>query len=266
LADRVSPAASGSAQAIILAAGRGERMRPLTDHCPKPLLQVRGKPLMQWPLEALARVGVADVLVNTAWLGGQIAAYFGDRFTQPVASDVPGSAQGRIGSAAMRMHYSDEGRDFSGALETAGGIVRALPQLADPFWVLAGDVYMPDFEFAPAALNDFRASGKLAQIWLVPNPSHNPNGDFGLSDAGLATNDGSPRLTYSTIGLYRHALFAPPYCDIVAGNPQGIKAPLAPILRMAIGQGLVSARRYTGDWMDVGTPQRLAQLNQAPET
>lgn len=254
-----------SCAAIILAAGRGERMRPLTDRCPKPLLQVRGKPLMQWPLEALARARVGDVLVNTAWLGDQISNFFGDRFDPSAAHGemLPGAESA---SNAIRMHYSDEGRDFGGALETAGGIVRALPQLADPFWVLAGDVYVPGFEFDPAAVKDFRASGKLAQIWLVPNPSHNPSGDFGLSDAGLATNDGTPRLTYSTIGLYRHALFAPPYCDIVTGNPQGSKAPLAPILRTAIGEGLVSARRYTGVWVDVGTPQRLAQLNQAPES
>ena len=252
-----------SCAAIILAAGRGERMRPLTDACPKPLLQVRGKPLMQWPLEALARAGVRDVLVNTAWLGEQIANLFGDRFDLSCAQGetVPGTA-----GSGIRMHYSDEGRDFGGALETAGGIVRALPQLADPFWVLAGDVFVPGFEFSQVDVDDFRASGKLAQIWLVPNPSHNPDGDFGLSDAGLATNQGTPRLTYSTIGLYRHALFALPYCDIVAGNPQGSKAPLAPILRTAIDQCMVSARRYTGAWVDVGTPQRLAQLNQVPES
>lgn len=254
-----------SCAAIILAAGRGERMRPLTDRCPKPLLQVRGKPLMQWPLEALARGGVRDVQVNTAWLGEQIATFFGDRF-DPSAAHAETDRVAAATGHAIRMHYSDEGRDFGGALETAGGIVRALPQLVDPFWVLAGDVFAPDFEFSVALLNDFRASGKLAQIWLVPNPAHNPGGDFGLTDAGLASNDGSPRFTYSTIGLYRHALFAPPYCDIVAGNPHGAKAPLAPILRTAIGQGLVSARRYTGVWVDVGTPQRLAQLNQVPES
>ncbi|MEP6969185.1 MAG: nucleotidyltransferase family protein [Betaproteobacteria bacterium] len=254
-----------SCAAIVLAAGRGERMRPLTDICPKPLLQVRGKPLMQWPIEALARAGVSDVMVNTAWLGAQISAFFGDRF-DPAAAQAAGGARAHMGGGAMRMHYSDEGRDFGAALETAGGIVRVLPQLVDPFWVLAGDVFAPDFEFSETALNDFRASDMLAQIWLVPNPPHNPNGDFGLTDAGLAVNEGTPRLTYSTIGLYRHALFALPYCDIVAGNPQGMRAPLAPILRMATAQGLVSARRYTGRWVDVGTPQRLAQLNQAPDS
>ena len=112
----------------------------------------------------------------------RFAAFFGDRFT-------PATTQQAAG-AAVRMHYSDEGRDFGAALETAGGIVRALPQLADPFWVLAGDVFAPDFVFSMAALNDFRASGQLAQIWLVPNPPHNPGGDFGLTDEGLASNDG----------------------------------------------------------------------------
>lgn len=132
-----------------------------------------------------------DVLVNTAWLGEQIANLFGDRFDLSCAQGetVPGTA-----GSGIRMHYSDEGRDFGGALETAGGIVRALPQLADPFWVLAGDVFVPGSEFSQVDVDDFRASGKLAQIWLVPNPSHNPDGDFGLSDAGLATNQGTPAL------------------------------------------------------------------------
>jgi N-acetyl-alpha-D-muramate 1-phosphate uridylyltransferase len=251
--------------AMILAAGRGERMRPLTDLCPKPLLQVRGKPLMQWPLEALARAGVSDVMVNTAWLGAQIPACFGDRFA-PVAASSGGVATSATDAVALRLHYSHEGRDFGAALETAGGIVRVLPQLADPFWVLAGDVFAPDFEFSVAALNDFRASGKLAQIWLVPNPPHHPAGDFGLTDEGMATDGGTSRLTYSTVGLYRHAFFAPPYCDIAVGNPQGVQAPLAPMLRLAIGHGLVSARRYTGRWVDVGTPQRLAQLNQVSDS
>jgi len=257
-------AAFMNCNAIILAAGRGERMRPLTDHCPKPLLQVYGKPLMQWPLEALARAGVQDVMVNTAWLGAQIAQCFGERFT-PAAAQHAGAAEADPCHGVVRMHYSDEGRDFGAALETAGGIVRVLPQLADPFWVLAGDVYAPDFTFSSAALESFRSSGKLAQIWLVPNPPHNPDGDFGLTDDGLASNEGPLRQTYSTIGLYRHALFAPPYSDIAAGNPQGTRAPLAPILRTAIRQGLVSARRYTGRWVDVGTPERLAQLNQTPD-
>lgn len=242
------------AQAMVLAAGRGERMRPLTDHTPKPLLPVRGKPLMQWPMEALAAGGITRLLVNTAWLGDRISSHFG-----------PQAAWG--GREALSISYSDEGRDFGGALETAGGIVRALPRLAAIFWVAAGDVFAPDFRFAPEAMARFVASDALAHLWLVPNPAHNPRGDFGLGDDGLARNvaadAGVPRFTFSTIGLYRAALFAPPYCDIPAGNPAGVKAALAPILRAAMDDGRVTAELYEGAWTDVGTPERLAQLNGA---
>jgi len=236
------------ASAMILAAGRGERMRPLTDATPKPLLAVRGKPLMQWPMEALAAGGFTGLVVNTAWLGAQIADRFGPR---PVLD----------GHGALSVAYSDEGRDFGGALETAGGIVRALPLLDDVFWVAAGDVFAPGFVFSRAAVDRFAASGKLAHLWLVPNPPHNPKGDFGLSADGLALNEASEKYTFSTIGLYRRALFAPPYCDIPAGNPQGVKAPLAPILRAAMENECVSAECHTGPWTDVGTPERLLQLN-----
>lgn len=233
---------------MLLAAGRGERMRPLTDTTPKPLLPVRGKPLMQWPLEALARGGFGRVVVNTAWLGEQISERFGPAFE------------------SLALSYSHEGRDFGGALETAGGIARALPLLDDIFWVLAGDVFAPDFVFSPEAVARFAAGDKLAHLWLVPNPPHNPRGDFGLAPEGLALNlppdHPGPRYTYSTIGLYRRALFAAPWCDITSGNPQGIKTPLAPLLRRAMDNRLVSAELYTGAWTDVGTPARLAQLNQ----
>ena len=251
--------------AIILAAGRGERMRPLTDVCPKPLLQVRGKALMQWHIEALAVGGVRSIVVNTAWLGAQIAAHFGARFAWAgQARSSAGIADSQ--DAVVRLVYSNEGLDFGGALETAGGIARALPQLADPFWVVAGDVFAPDFPFAPAALQNLQASGKLAHLWLVPNPPHNPNGDFSVSSHGLARNQGQLRHTFSTIGLYRHALFAPPYCDIAAGNPHGVQAAMAPILRAAVAQDRVSAQLYTGRWVDVGTPQRLAELNRPTPT
>ena len=235
-------------RAMILAAGRGERMRPLTDTTPKPLLEVRGKPLMQWPMEALAAGGFTELVVNTDWLGAQIAARFG---AHPVLA----------GHGALSISYSDEGRDFGGALETAGGIVRALPLLGEVFWVAAGDVFAPDFRFAQAAVDRFLASGKLAHLWLVPNPAHNLKGDFGLSADGLALNQAADKYTFSTIGLYCAALFAPPYSDIPAGNPGGVRSPLAPILRAAMDHGLVSAELYTGDWTDVGTPQRLQQLN-----
>ena len=274
-------------RALILAAGRGERMRPLTDHTPKPLLPVRGRPLMQWWVDALARGGVREIVVNTAWLGEQIESHFGpqrllDGREQLSKNDWP----------AIR--FSSEGRDFGRALETAGGIARALPQLApgaqDVFWVLAGDIFAPDFRFDPAAAARFAASGRLAHLWLVPNPAHNPAGDFGIGADGLALNEapagsttpaaGPPQggwapsggsgpraagerggmYTFSTVALYRRALFEPPWCDIAPGNPQGVAAPLAPLLRRAIAAGQVSAQIYAGAWTDVGTPERLAAL------
>lgn len=237
-------APSRPAQALILAAGRGERMRPLTDTTPKPLLDVRGKPLMQWPMEALARGGFRDIAVNTAWLGGAIAARWGD---SPFLD----------GAGAVSLTYSHEGRDFGGALETAGGIARALPLLDGVFWVLAGDVFMPDFSFTQEAFKRFAAGGKLAHIWLVPNPPHNPRGDFGLSPEGLALRDADTRYTFSTVALYRKAFFD----SLPPGNPGGLKAPLAPLLRAAMDNQQVTAEHYTGAWTDVGTPERLAQLN-----
>ena len=240
-------------RALILAAGRGERMRPLTDTTPKPLLEVRGKPLMQWHMEALARGGCTGLVVNTAWLGAQITSHFGP-------------ARPFDGGRMLSISYSNEQADFGGALETAGGIARALPLLQaggqDVFWLVAGDVYAPDFSFDPAAVQRFEASNALAHLWLVPNPAHNPRGDFGISPDGLALNqaDGE-RYTYSTIGLYRAALFAEPFCAIPQGNPDGIKAPLAPLLRRAMDEGRVDASLYTGRWTDVGTPERLAELN-----
>lgn len=255
---------------MLLAAGRGERMRPLTDSCPKPLLQVQGKPLMQWPMEALWHGGFTQLVVNTAWLGPQIEAAFGPVFTPQAAPDVRKqlSNQEQI-TAPLQIRYSHEGRDFGGALETAGGIARALPLLGEAFWVLAGDVYAPDFVFRQAAVERFLASDHLAHLWLVPNPAHNPQGDFGLavgSDGralalNLPKDTPQPRYTYSTIGLYRKALFEAPWCDIAPGNPHGTQAALAPLLRAAMDQARISAELYTGRWTDVGTPQRLAELN-----
>ena len=255
---------------MVLAAGRGERMRPLTDTCPKPLLAVQGKPLVQWPLEALARGGFAQAVINTAWLGEQLVSQFGSIFTPQAAQNMRKQLSN---SEQIALQYSHEGRDFGGALETAGGIARALPLLCPPgapgdatdaFAVLAGDVFAPDFVFTQAAVDRFVASDALAHLWLVPNPDHNPKGDFGLAQ-GLALNlpahSTQARYTYSTIGLYRKALFTAPWCDIAPGNPLGVKAALAPLLRAAMDQARVTAEIYTGRWTDVGTPQRLAQLN-----
>ena len=234
--------------AMILAAGRGERMRPLTDDCPKPLLPVQGKALIDWHVEALGRGGVTELVVNTAWLGEQISSHLDHLRTTSVHE-------------SLLISYSHEGDDFGYALETAGGIARALPLLGDVFWLLAADVFVPGFEFLPEAAERFRAGKCLAHLWLVPNPPHNPQGDFGLDANGLALNlpagDDAPRYTYSTIGLYRRELFD----TLPFGNSQGLAVALAPLLRAAMDRGQVSAELYTGAWTDVGTPGRLAELN-----
>jgi MurNAc alpha-1-phosphate uridylyltransferase len=194
-------------------------------------------------------------VINTAWLGALIEAQFGSSFYAAACSPEP-----------MQLDYSREGEDFGQALETAGGISRALPLLGEVFWVMASDIYAPDFVFDPQAVQRFLNSDMLAHIWLVPNPEHNPAGDFGLeTQSGLALNtpkgSGQPRFTFSTVGLYRRALFLPPWCDTPPGNPQGTRAALAPLLRTAMDQQRVSAALYTGAWTDVGTPERLALLN-----
>ncbi|PWW46995.1 MurNAc alpha-1-phosphate uridylyltransferase [Melaminivora alkalimesophila] len=238
--------------AMLLAAGRGARMRPLTDTTPKPLLAVRGRPLLEWHLRALAAAGVARAVINTAWLGAQIPQRLGDRFAVP-------------GAAPLALRYSHEAQDFGHALETAGGIARALPLLDAPvFWLAAGDVFAPEFRFDAAAAQRFAAGDALAHLWLVPNPAHHPRGDFGLAPDGrvrdLPEAGSAARHTYSTLALLRAELFAPPWCDIAPGNPQGVAAPLAPLLRRAMGAGRVTGELYTGPWVDVGTPERLAQL------
>lgn len=217
-------------KAMILAAGRGERMRPLTDHTPKPLLPVGGKPLIVWHLERLAEAGFRDIVINHAHLGDKIEAALGDG-----------------GQFGVRIQYSAEGE----ALETAGGIAYALPLLGDaPFLVVNGDVYCEiDFgQFAKKPMD-----GVVAHLALVDNPPQHPQGDFVL-DHGKILEDGTNRLTFSGIGLYRPELFA--------SVERGSKAKLAPLLRAEIARGRVSAEHYRGRWVDVGTPERLQALDQ----
>ncbi|RRD58016.1 nucleotidyltransferase family protein [Comamonadaceae bacterium OH2545_COT-014] len=260
--------AAPAIRAMLLAAGRGERMRPLTDRCPKPLLPVQGRPLLQWPLQALAADGVREVVINTAWLDQAVEGFVNEISLQGNTDGPKQLSNNEHTVWPPSIMLSHEARDFGYALETAGGIARALPLLApraqDVFWVAAGDIFAPGFRFDPTEARRFARSGKLAHLWLVPNPPHHPAGDFGLSADGLALNDPAPdggRYTFSTIALYRRALFEPPWCAILPGNPQGTAAPLAPLLRQAIAAGQVSAALYTGAWTDVGTPERLAALN-----
>jgi len=218
---------------MLLAAGRGERMRPLTDACPKPLLRVGGRMLIEWHLLALARAGIVDVVVNHAHLGVQVEQALGD------------GARWNL-----RIRYSPEGK----ALETAGGIARALPLLGDgPFVVAAADVHT-DFDYARARAIASRMLDDDLLAWcvLVPNPPHHPAGDFALGDGRLRV-DGEPRCTFSGIGVYRAALFE-------KVDP-GRKAPLAPLLRAAAVAGRAGAELHDGRWIDVGTPQRLAALD-----
>lgn len=216
-------------KAMILAAGRGERMRPLTDHTPKPLLKVAGKPLLGWHLEALARSGVRQVVINHAWLGEQIPAALGD---------------GR--HWGLDIVYSPEG-DLG--LETGGGIFNALPLLGtEPFVLVNGDVFAA-VDFAPLCARGLR-DDELAHLLLVDNPPHHPRGDFALDAQGRVMD--VPGLTYSGIAIVSPALFA-------ACRPG--KFPLAPLLRDAMARGRVSGARLEGLWVDVGTPERLAALN-----
>jgi len=231
-------------KAMILAAGRGERMRPLTDHTPKPLLAVNGKPLIEWHIEALVRGGVREIVVNTAWLEDQVVAALGD-----------GARWG------VTIRYSMEGRDHGGALETAGGIAKALPLLAahadDAFWLVSGDIYAPQFRFDADAAERFARSTAQAHLWLVPNPSFHTKGDFGL-DAdgyGLADTPGpdGQRWTYANLALCRASLCA----HIVPGT----RVALGPLLYEGMRRRAISAELYRGTWENVGTPAQLAVLN-----
>ncbi len=230
-------------KAFLLAAGRGERIRPLTDTTPKRLLAVRGKPLIVWHLEALARGGVREVVINTAWLEERIVAALGD-----------GAGFG------LAIRYSLEGRDHGGALETAGGLKKALPLLQlvgdEPFWYVAADVFAPDFGFDALALQRAARAPLLAHLWMVANPPQHSGGDFGIAD-GLATAGGAgPRFTWSGIGAFRAAFVR----DLMGDFEPGAKARMRPYLDAAIAARRLGAEFWPGDWADVGTPERLACL------
>ncbi|HEX9140400.1 MAG TPA: nucleotidyltransferase family protein [Steroidobacteraceae bacterium] len=214
-------------KAMILAAGKGERMRPLTALTPKPLLAVRGQPLIVWHVQALARAGIRQIVINVSGLAGQIR-----------------DALGTGAQFGVELSYSDEGAE---PLETGGGIFRALPLLgADPFLVVNGDTFT-DLDFATLALS----GDALAHLVLVPNPPHHAQGDFALKD-GVLNESGAPRYTYAGLAVFSPQLFA----GCVPG-----RYPLLPLLQRAIAQGRLRGELYRGLWSDVGTPERLAALN-----
>ena len=219
-------------RAMILAAGRGERMRPLTDTCPKPLLDVAGTPLIGWHLKRLAAAGVRQIVINHAWLGRMIEDRLGN-----------GAAYG------VHIDYSAEGV----ALETAGGIARALPLLGcEPFLVVSADIFCR-FDFSsliPRAVRISEDPGLLGHLVLVPNPAHHPGGDFGLRD-GLACQEGGERLTFSGIALYRPGL--------LDGVDPDRPARIAPLLKAEAAAGRITAERFDGLWIDVGTAERLEE-------
>ena len=224
-------------KAMILAAGRGERMRPLTDHCPKPLLEAGGKALIAWHLEHLAAAGFASVVINHAHLGAMIEDRLGD-----------GSRWG------LSIAYSAEP---PGALETAGGIANALPLLGStddrPFLVVNGDIWCDwDCAAAPRIAAQMTTRGDVAHLVLVDNPPHHRDGDFALH-GDRVLGGGTPRLTFAGIGVYRPSLFV----DL----PRGSAAPLAPLLRAAMARHRVGGEWHRGRWVDVGTPARLAELD-----
>ncbi|WP_028102680.1 N-acetylmuramate alpha-1-phosphate uridylyltransferase MurU [Pseudoduganella violaceinigra] len=229
-------------KAMILAAGRGERMRPLTDSCPKPLLTVRGRPLIVWHIQNLVRAGITDIVINHAHLGHMIEQALGD-----------GAQFG------AQIRYSPEAE----ALETAGGIANALHLLGDaPFLALSGDIYCPHFDFAEArdVLKDKDHRGDpypaevrdLAWVWLTPNPWHNPQGDFALNLYTIS-GQGEPKWNFANIGVYRPEMFA--------GIAPGQKVGLGKLLFEFADQGRIGGEIYQDEWVNVGTVQQLEELN-----
>lgn len=235
-------------KAMILAAGRGERMRPLTDTCPKPLLKVRGRPLIVWQILSLVKAGLTEIVINHAHLGHMIEAALGE-----------GSQFG------ARIVYSREDT----ALETAGGIANALHLLGDtPFVTVSGDIFCPHFDYAQVkdvlAETDHRGTPyapharDIAWLYLVPNPAHHPHGDFALNSFTVANQGsaGSPLHTFGNIGVYRPEMFA----SVAPGS----RAKLAPILRAFAERGRIGGELYQGTWVNVGTPEQLDGLNAPP--
>lgn len=231
-----------SMKALIFAAGLGERMRPLTDTTPKPLLPVGGKPLIVWHLEKLAAMGVRDVVINTSWLAAQFPETLGDG-----------------GDWGLHLHYSFEGPT---PLETGGGMWHALSLLGGrPFLAVNGDIWT-DVDFAHLP----REPQGEAHLVLVDNPEHNPRGDFALGDDGRLASDGAARLTFAGVGVYRPSLLAG-WRDIVGDAPGADATPprfkLAPLLRAAMADGQVTGEHHRGRWTDVGTPERLQTLDRS---
>jgi len=234
--------AASKPRALILAAGKGERMRPLTEHTPKPLLAAGGKPLIAWHLEKLAALGVQDVVINTSWLA--------DRFEPALGS---GSRWG------LRLHYSFEGPE---PLETGGGMHHALQFLGkDPFIAVNGDIWT-DFDFARLP----RQPAGLAHLVMVENPAQHPRGDFRLDEGGALHDEGEAKLTFSGIGVYRPEILAD-WQSIIGAAPGIELTPprfkLAPLLFAAMRRKLATGEFHGGRWTDVGTPERLAQLDRS---
>lgn len=235
-------------KAMILAAGRGNRMRPLTDHTPKPLLAVGGRTLIEHQILRLRAAGFTDLVINHAHLGEQIEAHLGDGAAHGVSIRYSPEGQA-LGHRAL----GHQALGHKGALETGGGIFKALPLLTDgstPFLVTNGDVWC-DFDYARLADDPALANGDLARLVLVDNPAHNAGGDFALGNTRICA-EGATRLTFSGIGVYHPDLFAG--CDPGA-------FPLAPLLRRAVADDRIAGLYHAGRWLDVGTPERLAELD-----
>lgn len=226
-------------KAMILAAGQGTRMRPLTNHTPKPLLPVAGKPLIVWHLEKLKQAGFSEIVINIAWLGDQIPAALGD-----------GSAFG------VSIQYSDEQNEGAGALETAGGIIKALDLLGEqPFVVISGDIWC-DYDLSTPVLFE---QNSLAHLILVTNPAHHLEGDFACYKGRLNQHD-HPKYTFSGIGYYQPEFFIPMQEKIKQGKLSK-RQPIGKLLRATMDKGRVSGEYFAGEWRDIGTPKRLEALD-----